>query len=305
MMRDFIRQTILDSGAVAAGFAVAAPVDETEWRRFSLWLDAGMNAGMDYMGGHKDLRRDPRLLLEGARTVISCAFSYYPAEERDRSLPRVARYAYGRDYHNVVRKRLKRAVNALKERFGGEYRICIDSAPVLERFWAWKSGLGIIGDNTAFIVKGHGSFVFLAEILTTLSILPDTPLGSGCGSCGLCASACPGKAIGPLGIDSRRCLSYLTIEHRGEWDNTGIEVMETPEGRNTLLGCDLCLEVCPHNRGVEHTRIDEFRLTDTTRDLRRDNLERMTDKEFDTLFAGSPIRRPGLPSLRRNIKIKD
>lgn len=301
--KQILKDIVKSTGAVAVGVAEAAPVSDSAFENYRSWLESGFSAGMEYMWNHSEIRRDPRLLLDGAESVVSVAFSFNPVVKRDKSLPAVASYAYGRDYHDVVRKRLSEAVNALKERFGGEYRICVDSAPIMERYWAMKSGIGRMGENGAVIIDGYGSMVFLAEIVTTLAMAADEPSERRCCGCGECRKACPGKAIGENGIiDSRRCISYLTIEHRGEWNGTGEEVMKTPAGRRSLYGCEICLAVCPHNRDIPTTKEEEFLPVKELLMLDIDGAKGMTQERFSSLFRGSAVKRCKLAGFLRNAR---
>lgn len=245
------------------GVAPAAEVAPEEWRHFESWLEKNMHAGMVYMERHRDLRRDPRKLLEGARTVISIAFNY----RQDNPYPEIAMYALGEDYHKVLRRRLKEVVRQMKEEFGGEYRICIDSAPILERYWARRCGVGYpshISGN--IIVPGVGSMVFLAEILTTLDIEspPCYELGLD-GNYELCImdalKKCPTGALQPGGVvDARRCINYLTIEHQGEWSEEQKTLMSRPGAAGKLFGCDICQLACPSNQtSPKNDIIPEFK----------------------------------------------
>lgn len=305
-MKSEIRDILLRSGAVAVGFAEAGEVEDCAQEEYRRWLEAGCHASMEYMEAHFGLRRDPRLLLQGAATVISLAFSYLPAERRDDSGGYIACYAYGKDYHKALRKLLKAPLAEISAAYGGEYRICIDSAPIMERYWAERSGIGFRGCNGALIVPGHGSMVFLAEILTTLEIVPDELSEGKCLDCGRCVAVCPGRALDGSGtVDSRRCINYLTIEHKGEWlDPEARETMNTPEGRETLFGCDRCLRVCPYNRDLPPTEINEFRLCEPARSLSRDSISSMTEEEFERLIVGTPVRRAGYSGLRRNARVE-
>ncbi len=216
---------------------------------------------MEYMYNYPDLRRDPRLLLDGAKTVISIAYSYAPAKWRNPDLGEIAAYAYGKDYHKVLRKLLKPALNEISATYSDSaFRICIDSAPVLERYWAQKAGIGFIGDNSALIVPGYGSMVFLVEILTTLDIAPDNPDTRDCGHCGACRKACPVEGDNGQ-LPDRLPPLHLISYHRAqrEWIlEESSEVMKTEAARNSIYGCDTCLRVCPHNRGVPPTSIEDF-----------------------------------------------
>lgn len=294
-MKEWIRECLSKSGACAVGFAAAGSVEEGEWSLFEDWLRRGDNAGMEYMHNYPGLRRDPRMLEDGTRSVISLAFNYKPETWRDDSHGMIASYAYGKDYHKVIRKLLKEPLRVIGERFpDAQFRVCVDSAPVLERYWALKSGVGYRGDNGCVIVPGFGSMVFLAEVLTNLEIEPDAPLEMDCGHCGACRRTCPGNALTDT-IDCRRCLSYLTIEHRGEIsDPEGRAVMETRAGQQTIFGCDRCLRVCPHNRTAPPTEIEAFRPLPQVLELTRSRLDELRaqgEEAFRAHFAGSPILR--------------
>lgn len=312
---DQIAGRIFSSGAVALAAAPIHLVDSDDIEGLRRWLERGYNAGMAYMGNHIDLRSDPSGLLEGAKSIICIAFNYRQPRKRDKSLPCVAEYAYGADYHDVLRKRLEVAANGLREDFGGEYRICIDSAPLLERYWAEQTGLGKRGANGLIAVAGYGSQVFLAEILTTLE-LPrfkrifgeENGVGDYCNSCGKCLRGCPASALQQNGtVDARRCLSYLTIEHRGDWDAGGddassLKAMHSPAGRHILFGCDICQRVCPLNIGenMPTTAIGEFLPNENMLTLDAGEVMKMTQEDFSRIFKGSAIKRAKLAGLRRN-----
>ncbi len=299
--KEEIRRLISESGAIAVGFAKAEDVDEREMERYRLWLAEGKQAGMDYLARHEVLKSNPSYVLEEASTVISVAFSYAPPQFRDPSLPMIASYAYGADYHDILKNRLAPVVANLKATFGGEWRICIDSAPLAERYWAMKAGIGIKGLNGSVIIGEAGGFAFLAEIVTTIQIPADNPSSGVCKKCGACLSACPQKALSPDGtVDSRRCLNYLTIEHRGEWTGELERNMQTPIAGNTLYGCDICLRVCPHNRNVVPTKICEFLPREEIMALSAERAASMTQQQFSSTFKGSAIKRAKLAGIHRN-----
>lgn len=237
-----------DAGAVACGFAEAMPVEEGEWALFREWLAKGWHAGMGYMENYPEIRRDPRLLLDGARTVVSMAFNY----RQPNPFPGVATYALGEDYHKVLRRRLKAVVRQVKEEFGGAWRICIDSAPILERYWARKAGVGYRSPlHGNIVVPGVGSMVFLAELITDLEI-PAAGLASGetvaaLPSIDICSRGelpCPTGALQPGGVvDSRRCINYLTIECRDELTEEERRLVGS-----AVFGCDICQRCCAENR---------------------------------------------------------
>lgn len=299
MDREGLRAALLEAGAAAVGFASAGPVSEDENRRLRGWLAAGHHAGMAWMERRADLRRDLDNVLPGTRTVISLAFPYAPERERPSDLPYLSRYAYGTDYHEAIRSLL----TAVLEQTGilSSCRICIDSAPVSERFWAIRAGIGYRGDNGALIVPGIGPEVFLAEILTTIEFEPDSPSYAECLHCGVCLRACPTGALQADGtIDCRRCISYLTIEHRGPWtDPDAIAAMSTPAGRTSLFGCDRCITACPlrNDTSSPHTWNQPLpaMLALAPSDIPAQQ------SEFKRRFAHTALLRPGLQNLLRNI----
>ncbi len=286
---------MLDAGAETVGFAEAAPVSGEAELRYNRWIADGRHAGMSYMERYPDVRRDPRLLLEGAHTVIVAAFNYTPARRQPHGAPRIADYALGLDYHDVIRARLGGAAEKMKQMYGGETRICVDTAPLRERYWAVRAGLGFIGLNNQLIVPGIGSRVFIGTLLWTETVDPDMPCTDSCARCGACLKACPAQALQPdgSGLDARRCLSYLTIEHRGD----------LPEDLHTggrLYGCDACQDVCPHNRTATPTAIPEFTPSESITALTEADIDTMDADRFRTLFRHSAVRRTKLEGLRRN-----
>lgn len=249
-LREEIKKLLLQTGAVAVGFSRAEEVTEEVKEIFCEWIEAGKHAGMDYMSRNKEIRFDPRKLLEGTKTVISLAFSYHTDVTRNPALPQISSYAFLPDYHKWIKKLIRKS--SIGELLGEEHRdwrICVDSAPILERYWARKSGIGLIGRNGALIIPGIGAEVFLAEILCSTELEPDESLKDGCGNCEACINACPtGAMTENQTIDCNRCISYLTIEHRGEWtDSRQREAMSTEAARHTIFGCDRCISVCRHN----------------------------------------------------------
>lgn len=296
-MVDKIEGRLRRVGACAFGVATADEVPPEVKERYERWLATGQEAGMGYMHNHMDLRCDPRKLLDGCRSVICVAFSYAVGPVRDSRLPVISEYALLPDYHDWVKRRVRES--GVGELLGAEnqgWRICVDSAPVAERYWAWRAGLGIIGDNGMLIVPGVGSKVILAEILTTAELPAGNPMEGDCGHCGRCHNACPAGALGEEGIiDCNRCLSYLSIEHKGEWeDERHLSVMHTEAGRNTLFGCDRCVSVCPHNR-TDARSIET--VLDAITGLRAEDIERKV-----ALPKQSCLRRAGRKGLLRNAK---
>lgn len=291
-------------GFDAVGFASAQPPLEADFERYREFLDQGMHGDMAWLAEGADLRRNVEGLLEGAQTVVCLARRYQRADEDgDPPLARgIARYARGHDYHNGLRKKLRRLA-AFVRTLGDDVRarpLC-DEEPILERAWAARAGLGFVGKNGLLIVPGHGSYVLLGEVLTTLAIEPDPPMPERCGSCTRCLDACPTRAFPrPFVLDARRCVAYLTIELRGDVPT------ELREGVGEhLFGCDDCQSVCPFTRGHKTAaRTDTFAPLEqwsTTRlaDLLAPDLE----SRFGELTRGSPLFRAGPEGLARNAAI--
>lgn len=300
---EILRRGILGCGAVAVGFASAAEVEAEVMSRYRRWIGEGNAAGMDYLARHAILKVHPRSVLEDVSTVISVAFSYAPGRRRDPSLPHIACYAYGLDYHDVLRSRLSPVVDSLKTEHGGSWRICIDSAPIPERYWAMRCGVATRCRNGSVAVDGFGTYIFLAEILTSLEIAPDEPTEGVCAECGACVRSCPQNAIAKDGtVDARRCINYLTIEHRGDWEGEMKGYMSTPAARHSLFGCDICQDVCPLNRGIPPSGIDEFQSREGILSLTAEDVAAMDREEFSRFFKGSPIKRGRYEGLLRNAK---
>lgn len=277
-----------EAGAVAWGVARLEPVADDEFARYTSWINRGAHGEMHYMARYADIRRDPRLLLPGATSIIVAAFPYYHADQSEGNLSRIAAYAHGDDYHEVVRERLARVAEVLPP--SSANRICVDTAPLLERYWAVKAGVGFIGRNRMLIVPGYGSYVVLGSILTTEELPPSVPCTLTCDGCDRCRRACP---TGALEGDTTACLSYLTIEYRGDFpDGTDLH------GR--LYGCDTCQQVCPHNAAATPTSIPEFLPREQLRTLTPGRVVDMTPDEFSTIMRHSPIKRTKLAGLRRN-----
>lgn len=279
------------------GFAQAGPVADEQSRHYAGWLAAGSHADMAYLERYPDIRRDPRLLLPGAQTVISCAISYWHPEVQRPDAPQIAMYAHGDDYHDVVRRILTPLADEIARRWGAETRICVDTAPIHERYWAISSGVGFRGRNGLVIAPGVGSYIFLGEIVTTHPFLPTAPLPTDvCDSCGMCVARCPGGALrGDGTLDCSRCLSYLTIEYRGEF----------PPGFTTggrLAGCDRCQQVCPHNAAPLPTSHPEFHLRQSLARLTAGEVAELTPATYAELLRRSSLKRIKLPQLQRNLR---
>ena len=287
-------------GFDACGFAAAAPVDDEATARYDRWIELGHNGCMAWAAGHRDLRLDPSMLLEGAQTVISLAMNYYPARFQPEGTLRVAYYAYGRDYHEVMREKLTQLAHFIEEITHCPTRPCVDSAPIRERYWAQQSGIGFVGRNNCLILPGKGSFYFLGEIVTAAQLPPDEPCTMTCGDCGKCIEACPSGALSAEGAaDASRCLSCLLVENHNEelpdWVGQVID--------NRVVGCDECQLCCPHNAHAQATTIEDFALTETVENLTLERIEAMTSGEFKRTFAHSAISRLRYKTLLRNARL--
>ena len=285
----------MEAGASAVGFARAGEVSESARDSFEAWLERGDAGELGYMRNYPELRRDPRGLLEGCRTVVSTAWAYDPPVLRDSSRPYLARYAYCRDYHNALRSVLRPVARKIGEATGASWRICIDSAPIMERYWAVRAGVGFCGRNGLLIVPGTGSRVFLAELLLTVDMEPDPPCAGSCGDCGACVRECPSGALARSSSpDCRRCISALTIERPGS-------ALWLP--RPTLAGCDVCQDVCPHNSGAPATQVRELATLPQLMTVDEEEIMLLTEEEFRVRYAGTPLMRIGLDGLRANLSI--
>lgn len=288
-----VRTRAFQLGAVAFGCSRAQPVDPEYRREYKSWLAEGKNGSMAYLERYTEQRFDPRLLLPGASTVISLAFSYRPAGGCHH--PYIADYALGKDYHIVVRQRLEQLAAFLREEYGAISRPCVDTAPIPERYWAQRSGIGWIGLNGQLIVPEVGSGIFLGELITTLALEPDEPIEGDCGRCGKCIKVCPGHCINrDEAFDARKCLSYLTIEHRGELP-ADIHLS------NHIYGCDECQRVCPHNAGEPPEALAEFAPDPRLFCLDKTTATNITSGEWKRLTATSAMNRISLKQLKRNI----
>ena len=285
-------------GFLACGIAKADFLAD-EAPRLEQWLQKGKNGEMGYMANHFDMRLDPRKLVPGAKSVISLAYIYYtPPKQQDPDAPKISTYAYGRDYHKVLRNRLKPLMVYIKEQFGDvAMRAFVDSAPVLEKAWAQRSGIGWVGKHTNVIRQGTGSFFFLCEVIVDLELEPDAPVTDHCGTCRRCIDACPTEAITPYGVDGSRCISYLTIELK---DMIPEEFAGRMEG--WAFGCDICQQVCPWNRfSTDHSE-PMFRPKSEFLAMTKDEWHGMTEVLFDRLFEGSPLKRTKYDGLQRNMR---
>lgn len=294
-----IKRLVAEAGAVGVGVVTLGTVDDCAEELYQQWIAQGKHGEMAYLEKYADVRHDPRLLLDGAKSMIVAAFCYNCgvnglADRKDAL--KWARYALGRDYHEEVRDRLGRVAEVISQQTGAACRVTVDTAPLRERYWAVKAGVGFLGVNNQLIVPGAGSWCVLGEIITTLDIEADAPCEDSCLGCMRCVQACPGHALdGCGGMDARKCKSYLSIEYRGD------DV--TPLG-DRIYGCDICQEVCPHNVGVTLSNIGNFKPRETILALSREDISVMEQSEFSRIFSHSAIKRTKLAGLQRNARAK-
>lgn len=288
-------------GFDACGFASATPVDDEAESRYDRWIELGHNGCMQWAAGHRDLRHDPSMLLEGAQTVIALAMNYYPARFQPEGTLRVAYYAYGRDYHEVLREKMSELAHFIEQITHCATRPCVDSAPIRERYWAQRAGLGFIGRNNCLIIPGKGSYFFLGEIVTSASLPPDEPCTLTCGNCGKCVEACPTGALHREGAaDCNRCLSCLLIENHEATLPTWVSDVVGDK----VVGCDECQLCCPHNAPAKATQVEDFAPTQAVMTLTRQGVEAMTSSQFKRAFAHSAISRLRYKTLLRNATLK-
>jgi epoxyqueuosine reductase len=272
---------------------------EEEAPRLEDWLNKNMHGKMDYMANHFDKRLDPRLLVDGAKSVISLLYNYYPEQEQRKDVPKISKYAYGEDYHLVIKNKLREFLHALDEKIGKiNGRVFTDSAPVLDKAWAKKSGLGWVGKNSNLINKEQGSFFFIAELIVDLELDYDGPIADYCGTCTKCIDACPTDAIvAPYIVDGSKCISYLTIELK---ENIPAEFKGKMD--NWAFGCDVCQDVCPWNRFSRSHSEPLFKNSNGLLDYSADQWHDMTEEVFNSVFKNSAVKRTKFKGLKRNLE---
>ncbi len=274
---------------------------DAEARRLEQWLNLGFHGKMHYMENHFEKRVDPRKLVPGAKSVISLMYNYYTDKKpQDPEAPKISIYAYGEDYHRIIKAKLKELVKTLQKEVGEiNGRVFVDSAPVLERDWAMRSGLGWTGKHTLLIRPKAGSYFFLAEIISDLALEPDAPGEDHCGRCRRCIEACPTDAISPQGylLDARKCISYLTIELKEEIPKEYKSQLE-----NWIFGCDICQEVCPWNRFASPHKEPAFEPQVALLNMDKRAWEELTEEVFKDLFKKSPVKRAGYMKLMETLK---
>jgi epoxyqueuosine reductase len=272
---------------------------EEEAVHLEKWLKQGMHGKMSYMENYFDKRLDPTKLVEGSKSVISLLLNYFPSKKQtDPDAPKISRYAYGDDYHIIIKKKLQDLLSFIRETIGDvNGRAFVDSAPVLDRAWAQKSGLGWIGKNANLINPKAGSFFFIAELITDLELVADPPINEYCGTCTRCIDACPTEAIiQPKIVDGSKCISYFTIELK-----ENIPVSMKGKFENWAFGCDICQEVCPWNRFASSADQTTFTPWNEMLEMNKKEWLEITDEVFEKMFKHSPLKRAGFKGLKRNL----
>lgn len=293
-----IKQRALELGFESIGIAKAEFLEE-EAKHLESWLQKGMHGKMSYMENHFDMRLDPRLLVDGAKSVISLTYNYFPEKIQKNNSYKIAKYAYGTDYHFVVKDKLKELLNFIQEEIGEvNGRAFVDSAPILEHAWAKKAGIGWVGKNSLTLTKQKGSFFFLAELILDLDLEYDSPIQTDhCGSCTKCVDSCPTEAILPnKTVDGSKCISYFTIELKEE-------IPDEMSGKfgDWIFGCDVCQDVCPWNRFSLPHREEKFNPKEELLNYSKSEWEDITEDVFQKIFAKSPIKRTKFDGIKRNI----
>ncbi len=286
------RLGFLSCGISKAGFL------EEEAPRLETWLNKNMHGEMSYMENHFDKRLDPTKLVEGSKSVISLLLNYYPQELQNEEAFKISKYAYGTDYHFVIKDKLKELLNTITSEIGEVHgRAFVDSAPVLDKAWAAKSGLGWIGKHSNLLTKQTGSFYFIAELIIDLDLDYDLPVTDHCGSCTACIDACPTQAIvGPYVVDGSKCISYATIELKNEMPAHFSNKMD-----DWMFGCDICQDVCPWNRFSQSHQEPLFDPNPKLLSMSNKEWEEITKEVFSEIFKKSPIKRTKFEGLKRNI----
>ena len=287
-----IRLGFLSCGISTAGFL------EQEAPRLEHWLQTNQHGAMQYMENHFDKRLDPRLLVDGAKSVVSLLLNYFPAEMQNEDSYKISKYAYGDDYHSVIKKKLGELLHYIKDNIGEvSGRAFVDSAPVLDKAWAAKAGLGWIGKNSNLITQKVGSFYFVAELVLDLELEPDHATTDHCGTCTACIDACPTQAIEqPYVVNGSKCISYFTIELK---ENIPTEMKSRFD--NWAFGCDICQDVCPWNRFSKPHREPLFEPKNELLGFSKKDWEEITEDVFQKVFKDSAIKRTKFSGLKRNI----
>ncbi len=294
----YIKDALAEEGFPLCGISPAEPLPG-EKEHLRTWLAEGQHGEMAYLARNLDKRTDPCLLAPGARSVISVAMPCFPAREQEAGAPRVARYALGKDYHPIIRNKLSGLLRTLQSLFPEvQGRAFTDSAPVLERYWAARSGLGWVGRNGLLLNQHYGSHILLGELILNIELEYDHPVPNRCGNCTRCLEACPtGALTGPARMDARKCLSYLTIEFQGSLEKTDLH------GR--FFGCDLCQDACPWNRALPACSEPGFQAIPEILKFSPEQWHSLSQDAFADIFGQSPLMRAGLEKLKTHLSYPD
>jgi epoxyqueuosine reductase len=294
----FIKQKAQELGFFFCGVSKAEFLED-EAPRLEDWLKRSYHGKMGYMENHFDKRLDPRILVEGAKSVVSLLLNYYPEDRQNPAAPQISKYAYGEDYHFVIKDKLKTLMQFIHDEIGEvDGRVFVDSAPVLDKAWAKRSGLGWVGKNANLINPKHGSFFFIAELIIDLELEPDGPIRDYCGTCTKCIDECPTEAIvQPYVVDGSKCISYLTIELKDQ-----ILPSEFKDKMDDwMFGCDVCQDVCPWNRFSKPTNESRFRPSSDLLEMNKKDWQDLSQEVFTGLFKNSAVKRTKFTGLKRNI----
>ena len=301
MVSEWIIEEAKQLGFDVCGIANAMAL-EAESVHVEQWLEGGHEGEMGYLTRNKEKRYDPRLLVEGTKSIVTVLYNYFPKQQLgDGERFKIAKYAYGADYHDVLKRKMRMLLERIEAQTGKleGTRVFVDSAPVLDRAWAVRCGLGFIGKNTNLIHPKKGSFFFIGHLFLPLE-LEETgkPLSNHCGRCTKCLDACPTGALeAPFHIDARKCISYLTIEYKGSLAGLNPDTF-----RGWMYGCDICQDVCPYNRFSLPSMEPEFQPSEKLLSMRESDWKNLTETEFEALFKHSAVQRAGFEGLKRNIE---
>ena len=294
-----IKQEAQRLGFLSCGISRAGFLEE-EAPRLEKWLNANMHGQMGYMANHFDKRLDPRKLVDGAKSVITVLLNYFPEEtQKDPEAPKISKYAYGNDYHHVIKDKLRELVNFINEEIGEVGgRAFVDSAPVMDKAWAAKAGLGWIGKNSNLINSKAGSFFFIGELILDIELEPDGPTTDHCGTCTACIDACPTQAIiQPYVVDGSKCISYFTIELKD-----AIPISMKGQFDDWAFGCDVCQDICPWNRFSKPHSEPQFNPHPDLLEMTKQDWEELTEDVFKKVFQKSAVKRAKFAGLKRNIE---
>lgn len=297
---ELIKSKAKELGFMYCGISKAGFLEE-EANQLEAWLKRSYHGKMSYMENHFDKRLDPRLLVPGAKSVVSLLLNYFPEEEQiDSEAPKISKYAYGEDYHTVIKDKLFELFAYIQDEIGEVGgRVFVDSAPVMDKAWAKKSGLGWVGKNSNLIHPKHGSFYFIAELIIDLELEPDGPIKDYCGTCTKCIDACPTEAIvEPYVVDGSKCISYLTIELKDQIIPSEFK----GKMENWAFGCDICQDVCPWNRFSKPHSEPRLAPNEKLLGLKNNEWQELTADIFSELFKRSAVQRTKFEGLKRNLK---